>query len=318
MREHLSEGRARIETVLRLCGDERTRERARLSLFIGALATTQGDYLAAGHSLQRSLFLYEELGDESGIAASLNALAISARDRGDYASAQDNFERSLACWRLLSDRLAIARCLHNLANVVRVRGDYTRARRALGEATDIFEQLGDRSGAAWSINQQGDIARATGDMTTAREFYQRALSAFRTTEDPWGSARSLTDLGYIDCEQGNHLAARNAFREAMELFAGLGHRRGMARVLEGYACLALAEEHAARALTLGAAAAQLRRLISAPLHQAEQDKFNRWLAPAWKSLNEPQGTNAWAKGAAMSLDEAMQYSLEELDVVSPD
>jgi tetratricopeptide (TPR) repeat protein len=317
MREHLSEGRARIETVLRLCGEERTRERARLSLFLGALTTAQGDYLAAGHALQSSLSLYEGLGDESGIAASLNALAVAARDRGDYASAQANFERSLACWRLLSDRLAIARCLHNLANVVKVRGDYPRARWALREAADIFEELGDRSGAAWSINQQGDIARETGDMVTAREFYQRALSAFRKTGDPWGSARSLTDLGYIDCEQGNHLAGHTAFREAIELFAGLGNRRGMARVLEGYACLALDEGHAARALTLAAAAAQLRRLISVPLPQAEQSKFDRTLAPAWKTLSDPEGKDAWAKGAAMSPEKAMQYSLEELDAVSP-
>jgi predicted ATPase/DNA-binding winged helix-turn-helix (wHTH) protein len=316
MREHLSEGRARIETVLLLCGEERTRDRARLSHFLGALASALGDYRAAEHSLQRSLSLYEELGDESGIAASLNALAIVARDRGDYGSAQANFERSLACWRLLSDRLAIARCLHNLANVVKVRGDYARARWALGEATDIFEELGDRSGAAWSINQQGDIARETGDMANAREFYRRALTAFRKTADPWGSARSLTDLGYIDCEEGNHLGGHTAFREAMELFAGLGHRRGMARVLEGYACLALAEGHAARALTLASAAAQLRRLISAPLPQAEQSKFDRWLAPAWETLSEAEGKNAWANGAAMSPEKAMQYSLEQLDAVS--
>jgi predicted ATPase/DNA-binding winged helix-turn-helix (wHTH) protein len=316
MREHLSEGRARIETVLRLCGEQRPRERARLSLFLGALTTTLGDYRAAGHSLQRSLSLYEEVGDESGIAASLNALAVAARDRGDYASAQANFERSLACWRLLSDRLATARCLHNLANVVRVRGDYARARWALGEATGIFEELGDRSGAAWSINQQGDIARATGDLATAREFYQRALSAFRATGDPWGSARSLTDLGYIDCEQGDHLAGHTAFREAMELFAGLGHRRGMARVLEGHACLALAEGHPARALTMAAAAAQLRKLISAPLSQAEQNKLDRWLEPAWKTLSEPESRDAWAKGAAMSPEKAMQYSLEEPHAVS--
>ena len=52
MREHLSEGRARLETVLRLAGEQRTRERARVSHFIGALATAQGDYLAAEHSLQ--------------------------------------------------------------------------------------------------------------------------------------------------------------------------------------------------------------------------------------------------------------------------
>ena len=311
MREHLTEGRARLETVLRLAGAERSKERARVSHFLGALATAQGDYPAAEHFLQQSLSLYEELGDQSGIAASLNALAVSARDRGDYSSAQSNFERSLACWRMLSDRLAIARCLHNLANVVKVRGDYPRARWALREATDIFEELGDRSGAAWSINQQGDIARAQGDMAAARELYQRALSAFREAGDPWGSARSLTDLGYIDCEQGDHLAAHAAYREALEIFAGLGHRRGMARALEGSACLALAQGHAARALKLAAAAAHLRRLISAPLPQAEQSKLDQTLLPAWESLSEAEGKRAWAEGSAMSLEKAIQYSLEE-------
>jgi tetratricopeptide (TPR) repeat protein len=212
---------------------------------------------------------------------------------------------------MLPDRLAIARCLHNLANVIKVRGDYTRARRALREATDIFEELGDRSGAAWSINQQGDIARAQGDMAGARGLYQRALSAFREAGDSWGSARSLTDLGYIDCEQGNHVAAQAAFRQALEIFAGLGHRRGMARALEGSACLALARGGAARALTMAAAAAHLRRLIGAPLPQAEQLKLDRTLLPAWKSLSEPEGKSAWAEGSEMRLEKAIQYSLEE-------
>ncbi len=311
MREHLTEGRGRLETVLRLAGTERTNERARVSQFLGALATAQGDYPAAEHFLQQSLSLYEELGDQSGIAASLNALAVSARDRGDYAAAQSNFERSLACWRLLPDRLAMARCLHNLANVVKGRGDYARARWALREATDIFEELGDRTGAAWSINQLGDIARAQGDMVSARGMYQRALLAFREVGDPWGSARSLTDLGYIDCEQGDHEAARAAYREALEIFSGLGHRRGMARALEGSACLALARGHASRALTLASAASHLRQQISAPLPQAEQLKLDGTLLPAWKSLSESEGKDAWTQGAALTLEEAVQYSLRE-------
>ena len=311
MREHLTEGRARLETVLRLAGANRSKERARVSTFIGALAATQGDHPTAEHFLQQSLSLYEELGDQSGIAASLNALAVSARDQGDYSAAQSNFERSLACWRLLPDRLAIARCLHNLANVVKVRGDYSRAQWALREATSIFEELGDRSGAAWSINQQGDIAREEGNGAAARELYQRALSAFREDGDPWGSARSLTDLASIDCEQGDHLAAHAAYREALQIFAGLGHRRGTARALEGSACLALAEGYAERALKLAAAAAHLRQEIKAPLNQAEQSKFDQTLLPAWESLGEAEGKSAWLEGSAMSMEKAIRYSLEE-------
>jgi predicted ATPase/DNA-binding winged helix-turn-helix (wHTH) protein len=312
MREHLTEGRTRLETILRLAGSECTKERARVLHFLGALATAQGDYPAGENFLQQSLSLYEELGDESGIAVSLNALAVSARDRGDYSAAQSNFERSLACWRMLPDRLAMARCLHNLADVVKVRGDYPRARSALREAADIFEELGDRTGLAWSMNQQGDIARAQGDVAGARALYQRALSAFRESGDPWGSARSLTDLSYIDCVQGDYLAAHAACREALEIFAGLRHRRGIARALEGSACLALAQGHAERALKLAAGAAHLRRSIGAPLHQGEQIKLDQMLLPAWKSLSEGEGKRAWAEGSTMSLESAIQYSLGEL------
>jgi predicted ATPase/DNA-binding winged helix-turn-helix (wHTH) protein len=311
LREHLTEGRTWLETVLRLSGAGCSKERAKVAQFLGALATAQADYPAAEHFLQQSLSLYEELGDDSGIAVSLNALGVAARDRGDYSSAQTNLERSLACWRMLSDRLAIARCLHNLANVIKVRGDYPRAQWALREAADIFEELGDRTGAAWSVNQQGDIARAQGDMAAARRLYQCALSAFREAGDPWGSARSLTDLAYIDSTQGDHSAAQAAYREAIAIFAGLGYRRGIARTLEGSACLALAQGNAARALTLAAAAANLRQSISAPGHKTEQFRLDQTLLPAWKSLGEGEGKRAWAEGSAMSLESAVQYSLGE-------
>jgi predicted ATPase/DNA-binding winged helix-turn-helix (wHTH) protein len=313
MREHLNEGRARLETVLRLAGTGHSKERAKVLHFLGALATAQGDFLAAEDFLKQSISLYEELDDEWGIAVTLNALAVSARDRGDYSSAQRNFERSLACWRTLKDRSATARCLHNLANVVKVRGDYSRAQQALREASDIFEELGDRSGAAWSLNQQADIAHEQGDLAAARELYQHALSAFREVGDHWGSARSLTDLGCIDCERGEHLAAQAAYTEALEIFARLGHRRGMARALEGSACLALARGRAAHALKLGGAAAHLRRLINAPLPQAEQLKLDQKLTSAWESLSGPDGAGAWADGSEMDLHKAIQYSLDELE-----
>ena len=317
MREHLPEGRTRMETVLRLAGNDHPKERARLSVFVGALATSQRDYPSAERALELSLSLYEELGDESGIAASLNALAVSARDRGDYASAQSNFERSLACWRLLPDRLAMARCLHNLANVVKVRGDYARARWALHEAADIFLELGDHSGAAWSTNQQGDIAQAQGDILAARILYQASLEVFREAGDPWGIARSLTDLAYIDCEQGHHAAANAECREALETFANLGHKRGMARALEGSACLAVAQGHAVRSLKLAAAASRLRQSISAPLHQTEQVKLDQTLYHAWKSLPELEGKDAWTEGLAMPVETAVRYSLEEPEPAIP-
>jgi len=321
MREHLTEGRTRLEAVLTLAGDQYSKQRAKLYIFLGALSTAQGDFSAAGSFLDQSLRLYEQLEDASGIAASLNALGVSARDRGDYDSAQVNFERSLAYWRALSDDLSTARCLHNLANVAKIRGDYSRGQSALREASCIFEKVGDRSGAAWSINQQGDISREQGDTSAALELYQHALEIFRQAGDRWGAARSQTDLGYLYCAQGNFEAAHASYLEALQLFAGLGHRRGIARTLEGIGCLAAGRGHSERALKLAAAAAHLRRQIGASLTPAEQSKLDERLFSAWHSLPGPKGRHAWAEGSAMSLERAIQYSLDDSGSVtsaSPD
>jgi tetratricopeptide (TPR) repeat protein len=148
-------------------------------------------------------------------------------------------------------------------------------------------------------------------MAVARDLYRHALSDFRQLGDRWGTARSLADLGYIYCEQADYLAAHAAFREALEIFASLGHRRGIARTLEGIACLALSRGHASRALTLASAAAHLRRVMGAPLTQAEQRKLDHKLATAWEVLSDEDGQRAWKDGSAMNVEQAIQYSFDQ-------
>ena len=311
MREHMTEGRIRLENILRLAGTGYKKQRAQVWIFLAALATAQGDFAAGRPFAEQSMSLYQELNDRSGIAAALNASGVGARDSGDYEAAQNCFERCLEYWRVLPDQVETARCLHNLANVVKIRGDYARAQMALREATDIFERVGDRSGAAWSINQRGDIEREKGDVGAARDCYQRALKAFRDAADRWGCARSLADLGHVYCQQTEYEAAQDAYREALQVFAELGHKRGMARVLDGLACLAAAQQHAARALKLAGAAEHLRRLAGTKLPPTEQLMLDEQLSSAWNSLAEADGKRAWAEGSALSIDAAIQYSLQE-------
>jgi hypothetical protein len=138
------------------------------------------------------------------------------------------------------------------------------------------------------------------------------LKAFRAAGDRWGSARSLADLGSIYCEQRNFDAAETAYRGALELSFELGHRRGVARVLEGTACLAAARGQSKRALTLAGAAEHMRRLIGAPLPQAEQSQVEANLSSAWKSIDETDAKAAWAEGAAMTFESVVLYSLRDL------
>lgn len=312
MREHLTEGRDRLETVLHLAGDKFPKERARVSQLLGALFTTLGDFSPAERYIRQGLSIYRELDDHWGMAVSLNALGVNQRDTGDYLGAQKNFEESLAYWVKVNDRAATARCLHNIANVAKIRGEYDQARATLLEAMDIFREIGDSSGAAWSLNQQGDVARESGNVPRARELYLQALSEFREAGDYWGMARSLADVGSIACELADHDAAHEAYRESLEIFSRLEHRRGIARVLEGLACAALAGGHARRALRVAASAAHLREVISAPLPPAEQLNLDQRLRLAWKCLSDSDAKRAWEEGWAMPLPGAILYSLENL------
>jgi predicted ATPase/DNA-binding winged helix-turn-helix (wHTH) protein len=316
MREHLAEGRARLESLL-LMGSGSAREQAKVLVYLSTFATVQGDFPAAADFVEKSLSISQTLGDPWGVAVSMNARAIIAWDRQDYPAAQSHFDESLAQWRALGDRVAIARCLNSFANFVRGRGDYARARGVLEEARGIFEELGDHSGAAWSLNQLGDIAREEGEVAIARELYQRAVSAFREAHDRWGIARSLNDLAQIACDERDHVTAHAAYREALALFVSLGHKRGIARALEGFACSALAQRDPARALAITAAAAHLRQWIGVPLMPAEQSKLADKLQAAWTSLHEADSRAAYARGWAMSLDNAIEYALEESGSATP-
>lgn len=309
MREHSAEGRARLERILELAGEDYVRERAKTCLFLAAFTTAQGDFEAAAHFSELGRFLFEQLNDSLGVALSWNAAAIGARDRGDYVTAQSNFEKSLTFFRTMADRVATARCLHNLGNVSKIRGDYGRARNALTEAMEIFQGLGDSSGAAWALNQQADVARDQGDLAGARALYERALFAFRSAKDRWGQARSLADLGTIACEVGEHSVAFANFRESLDIFSSLEHRRGIARVLEGLACYALARDDSQRALCVAAAASHLRKMVSAPLTPAEQFKLDQKLQTAWRKLGEAAGKKAWTDGYAMPLENAIHHAL---------
>jgi hypothetical protein len=44
-------------------------------------------------------------------------------------------------------------------------------------------------------------------------------------------------------------------------------------------------------------------------------KLDQALLPAWESLDEAEGTTAWAEGSAMNLEKVIQYSLEVLESV---
>jgi predicted ATPase len=309
-REHFTEGRDRVARLLKLPdAAARNQKRVRTLFAGGVLAFDQGDLTAAQELLEESLSIARELKDYSGIAVSLNALAVFFRDRGELVQASAVFEESLALCRELGDLKAAARALSNLASVVRLQGDYARARSLYEECAARFADLGDRAGMAWSLDYQGDVAREQGEMETARALYSKSLAEFRALGDPWGIAGTLADLGNLALDNDDHAGASANYGESLQIFKELGSKRGVARLLECFAYAAAAEGHPERALRLAGAAAALRQSVGAPPNSAERIRLEKCLVAARVAVSTTAGSAAWMEGFAMPAEKAIAHAL---------
>ena len=309
-REYLAEGRESLGRLLKLNGAASpSKARMRALFAAGVLASEQGDYASGESLIRESQNIARQLGDNTGVAVSLNALGVLARDRGNVTLAKSLFEESLALWRDLGDLKAVARALSNLANAVKLQGDYERARALYGECISIFQGLGDRTCVAWSLNYQGDVARAQNDSAVAEKLYEQALAIFRDLGDRWGIAGTLADLGSLAREDRKYARAHSQYRESIRTFQELGHKRGVARLLECFASSAAAQLDGERALRLAGAAAALRQSIGAPLSPTERVKLDASLEPARRTLSNGAGGAAWKKGNAMAIEKAIEEVL---------
>jgi len=91
----------------------------------------------------------------------------------------------------------------------------------------------------------------------------------------------------------------------------LGQKRGVARLLDCLACSAAMQSKPERALRLAGAAAAMRRVLSAPLSLAEQDRLEKTLESARQALQPATAAAAWMDGWTKPPERAIQDAFSE-------
>ena len=95
----------------------------------------------------------------------------------------------------------------------------------------------------------------------------------------------------------------------MKIFQELDHKRGIARLLECFACAAAVQLEAERSLRLAGTAAALRQNIGAPLTPAEQAKLEASLNQARQALTNTVGVTAWLEGWTLPVERVLEEVL---------
>jgi tetratricopeptide (TPR) repeat protein len=229
------------------------------------VAKQQGDYPTASVRYRLGLSMRRELGDKSGIAASLNNLGVIAYELTDFAAARALYGECVPILRELDARGTLATVLGNLAIVAAALGDAEAARTTCEESLAIMRELGDQNGISRSLNNLGDLAYDRGDQKEARALFAENLSIART----------------------------------------LGDKHAIAYALEGMAASALALGAPLRAARVWGAAERLRQEIGSALPRNERPRYDRRVAGARAVAGASAFDRSWQEGRALTLDQAM-------------
>ena len=220
-----SEALAWMEEGLNQAGDVAPAVRAK-ALHAGSnLAHNMGDLDKAMRLGEASLALRREVGDQQGMARTLNNLAVTAWSQGNFSQARELHAASLAIKRALNDRLGMAYSLNNLGLIATDQDDYPTARALLEESLALRRELGDQHGVAVSLLNLGNVARQQGQLAEACALYEQSLGQLRRLGDQANEARVQSVLGLTLAEQGAYSAAFAHLQASLDLRRTLGNKR---------------------------------------------------------------------------------------------
>jgi predicted ATPase/class 3 adenylate cyclase len=268
-RGHLSEGRARLATLLNRPGAQaRTLARSKALVVAGRLAFLQGDYEAARAMYQENVQLVRELGDKRGTGHALIALASADTASGDYASAHALYQEGLAIERELGDKWYAAMALVGLGEAMIGEENYDEAVPRLDESLALFQQVGNSTGAAFTTSLLGLVAFHAGDVARARSLQSDSLST----------------------------------RSRLE------NKQGVAVCLVGLAEIALTEGNATRAVSMLGAAEALLGSVGARIGVSDQARYERILAATREHISAAEWEAAWERGRKMNMTDATSFA----------
>ena len=172
---------------------------------------------------RKSLTIFDELGDRSGMAESYHQLGMTAQQRRRLEEADNWSRKALTVKEELGDRSGMAGTYHQLGTNAFLHGRLDEAEKWYRKSLTIDEELGDRSGMADSYHQLGMIAQHRRRLDQAEEWYRKALTITEEVRDRPGMALTYGELGLLAEVRQQHGQALDWTVRCVTLFDQFPH-----------------------------------------------------------------------------------------------
>ncbi len=189
-KEHVPEGRRRLETAVRADGRP-TAARAKALVGAAHMARDIGDAPAARVRAEEALALYRELGEAWGAAHSTLWLGSAVADEGDFPRARRLFEESSRRFRELGDEPYALFATRMVAWMFYELGDRQRAREVHEDNLRRARALGTRDLEATTLGALASYAAEEGRVEDALALASETLCIYRDLGSRRGVAHQL-------------------------------------------------------------------------------------------------------------------------------
>ncbi|HEY3476398.1 MAG TPA: tetratricopeptide repeat protein, partial [Anaerolineales bacterium] len=222
-------------------------------------------------------------------------------------------EEALSIGRELGDPWNTATALRYLGLIASMQGNYMEARSFLEQSLEIWRSMGleGRSGVSWTLTFLGDVALNQNESKEARSIFEAAVAILREIGDKNLLAYPVRRLGLLAWREKDFARAIAFCKESLSLNRELGDPRGVLACLAGFADIAVVQEKFARAAQIMAAVETQLAAMGMRLLPVDQMEYERNLADLRANFDEKALAKFWAKGKAMSLDDAIAFALQE-------
>ncbi|MDQ3437251.1 MAG: tetratricopeptide repeat protein, partial [Actinomycetota bacterium] len=312
VRGHFSEGRRWLAAALSDGEAAPVGVRARALLGLGYLALRQGDYMRATEDLEASLVLYREAKDRRGEAYALCFLGWIALDRNELERAEGLLKESLALGRAVGTARDVSVVLNALAMLNLYRGDYARTAAMQEESLSLAREAGDIRSIAIYTTNLGMTAAVTGEYERAETFLQEALEVHRKIGAEDMIAPSINLFGFLALSRNDPDRAEDLCVVALRELRERAQIPGIAFALDILAGVAASRGEIRSAARLWGAAAGSREVNNIPWLPEERAMIEPHIDAARVRLEEAVWREEWEKGRSMTLDQAVNYALEDV------
>ncbi|MBI5207678.1 MAG: tetratricopeptide repeat protein [Candidatus Firestonebacteria bacterium] len=148
---------------------------AHLFFKIGQIYSLSSDYTQSYEWFNKSIEIFEKIGDNQGVASSLHNIGIIYQNKENYEGALKQYQKSLEISEKIEDNQGVASNLHNIGTIYQNKGNYDEALKQYQKSLEIYEEIGDNQGVAGNLLNVGMIYQNEGNYDGALNHYRKSL-----------------------------------------------------------------------------------------------------------------------------------------------